>query len=538
MKKYPFNDVNKEKFQKVTICRKDNKIIDIVLGESLSVVGTYFKVDNIINDNIRIKEFNGVFGDEKCKMFAIKDLSISIDNNTIVVSSYTGMLVQYDGQSNPFVTDVEKLSDATLLVRRTERMKLINFSGETINKGWAVYQITPDSGQNVTVLKYPERHSKGKSTEIVNMKKGKSLGTFQEATYTSDMKHFKVRKDDILYNIMDFDGNLKFNWVMDIDDHVIASIDGNKDTALYFYVVRDIDDVVYNENFEEVINLTKEDVSLKISSASRVNHIVLMRKGAKEFNILDRNLKPMFDPWLDMIIYNYFSADAYLFLCHSKKGYAIMDGTTIKPVNGIPKYIEEIERLDNLTAGINLRYAIKIKDGKCKLFTYRNKNTNNFKLEFNSTEIKNVLTNGENTFVDTEDGLFVVIPSPQSQPDWYKKTWGFANLELIRCDNIFETYFTDEYVIERGGKFNIIKRNSEGMGRYFKTDIDNIYDIQNRFIIVERDGKFAYFDTTKFDLLSRDGITWWNDVEPAEELHPSGRWVFKVKDKQGNWIEA
>lgn len=530
MKVYPLNDTTLEKFQKVTIRRKGDEVIDIFIG-SMSVVATYFKEDHIDESAIKITTFDGTFDNQKCKIFAIKDNLITDAENTLLVSSYSGMLVQYGAFSNPFVTGAEKLTDTVVLAIREEKKKLIDFSGKNINKNWAVYQITSDKGKNVTILHYPYKHS----VEIVNIKKGKLIGEFQEAVYSSDMKHVKIRNNNDLYNIIDFDGNTKFEWSNDIDDHSITSMEWGKTLKTFFYLVHNEESVLYNEDFEKVMNLDKEGVVLKISSSAMSNHLVLTRNGGRRgYNILDENLKPMFEPWLDKIIYNYFSSTPYLFLCHSPKGYVIMNGESIKPIEGIPEYIESINRLDDLTAGYK-RYGLKIKSNECKILTYKPDSLNPAKYEFNSMNIRNILTDGKRTYIDTKQGMFAVFSI--KNPKWTKQNAEKKDsLELVKCNAAIDTYFSGEYVIVTNGKFNIIKENSEGMSSYFTGGgVDNMYDIQNRFIIVERGGKFAYFDTTRFDLFSRDGIIWWNDVEPAEETDEG--WIFRVKDDQGNWID-
>lgn len=497
----------------------------------MSVLTTYLVGETHMDlSAITIKTFNGIFNKEKCKVFIIEDKTI-ITYNTLIVSSITGMLVQYDGLPDIFVSGAEKISDAVFLVRSGDKIKLIDFSGNNLHSGWAANQVNfnPHGENQIATIHFPYGDN-GKSVGVIDIKNGKFLCYASQATFTIDLNHIKIKNKNNRWSIIDFQGNRKIEWAAHIDDLSLKS----QGSIVYCYIVTDRDDTLYDENFNEVINFTKENILFKVSNAAKSPHIVLFKNGLN--NILDKNLKPMFDPWLDRIIYDYFGQNGYgyLFICHSEKGYVIMDGTEIKPIEGIPEYIEDIKPLGELTTGKAIRYGLKIDDNVCKILSYTAESHNAYKFEFKDIRIKNILTNSDNIFIDTDKGIFGVLS--ETTPKLSRKQ--VRLLELVRCDKIFETYFVDEYVVERDGKFNIIKRNSEGIGKYFQDDIDNVYDIQNRFIIVERGKKFAYFDTTKFDLLSRNGVTWWDDIEPAEELHPSGRWVFRVKDNHGNWIEA
>lgn len=521
MKTYDINGTTKEKFQNVTLVKSEGKIIDIITADGDPVSKRYMLTDQ----HLVIKEYDAIYEGKDVKIF-----SVTLPTNeyfSIFVSSYGGNIVSFpkgkDGKKAAvFARWIQDVYNRKIFaLHSNDFVIIIDASGKMINQGWAsMYTNKYDNNRNLMILTYP----KESKTEAINLEKGISLGVFDCITITIDNNHLIV-SENMKEKLIDLDGKTKIKLSDDIGDESFKTIRDGKEITTYYYIVSKNGLKLYDSDFNETIDLSKNNLTIKkIKRPLGAAYLVVFDKSSTKVNILGTDLKPMFDTWLDDIVYDYFNGvKDHMFLCKSQKGYTIMNGDSLLPMEGFPEYIEGITPLYfSSVSGIEY-YGIRIGSGECKIFRCSPMIDGYYTFILKNLEIEDILVDDlSKIYISSGGKTAMLLPRGKF-------------MSIMECDGVMPTYSKNILIVTKNGKFNFMKSGKGCYPMYFKEYVDNLYDIECRFIIVNNDGKYAYFDTTKFDLFDSGEGIWWDDVEPAYE--ENDRLIFKVKDTDGKWIE-
>lgn len=528
MKIYKINEGESRKiisFDKISIEYEGNKITDVLLKDGKSVFDVCLTNNNA---SYYITEHYGNYKEEKHLILEIS-LRVGSVNNIILVSSYKGEILK-NQHNNPYFLSCAYPSELSTNFREKwknlkiielenlrGRSTLIDYGGNFILGKEEWFNDILYFSANIYIL------SNGQNRWLYDTEKYKYLtdAPFEKIVKCPDNKHAIVKRQ-YGYNIIDFDGNLIFK---EFYNNIEARKLSFKNNPIYYYIIYGTDTILLDESFKEVINFTKENITFNISTQAYSEHIVLINAQTK-FNILGSNLKPISDRWFDLIDYNTFKS-TLLFLVGLDGKYMIMDGQTIKPYEKCKIWVDDITPLTSISHFPLKYFAVKVKDGDC--FT--------LKISPYSVNIENHCEDIE------EDGNGTIYLRSKSENKIIKQ-WAKSGTFIFDGDALYDTYHKGTSIVKKNGKYNFIKANGDSdISYYFKDEewLDDVYCIDDRFVIIKRNDLYNYFDTSRFEetRLSMDSpypINWWKDAEPAEEKR-NGEWIFRVMNDENEWID-
>ena len=144
--------------------------------------------------------------------------------------------------------------------------------------------------------------SDGKNRWLFDIEDNKFVteSSFEEIEKCPDNKHAVVTRQ-YESNVIDFEGNFMFNdWYNQIKP---GELQYGEEPKVFYYVTYDTTTRLWNEDFKIVMDFDYENIQFKVVSKTYSEYIMLMKSqnGNLEFNILGKDLKPMFNTWLQYI---------------------------------------------------------------------------------------------------------------------------------------------------------------------------------------------------------------------------------------------
>ena len=529
MKIYKINEEESKKiisFDKISIEYDGNKITDVLLKDGKSIFDVCLTNKNA---SYYITEHYGNYKEEKHLILEIS-LTVGSVNNIVLVSSYTGEILK-NQHNNPYFLSCTYSSELSTnfgekwknlkiikLENLRDRSTLIDYGGNFILGKEEWFSNISYFSANMYIL------SDGQNRWLYDTEKYKYLtdASFEKIEKCPDDKHAIVKRQ-YGYNIIDFDGNLIFK---EFYNNIEAGKLSFENNSTYYYIIYDTDTILLDENFKEVINFTKENITFKVSTQAYYEHIVLINTQTK-FNILGSNLKPISDRWFDSIDYDTFKS-ALLFLVGLDGRYMIMDGQTMKPYEKCKIWVDDITPLESISHYPSKYFAVKVKDDNCFIL----KISSYFVSIGNRSHCEDIEEDENGTiYLRSKSGNRII------------KQWAKIGTFIFDGDALYNTYHEGTSIVKKNGKYNFIKANRDiEISYYFKDGewLDDVYCIDDRFVIIKRNNLYNYFDVSKFEetrllMASPYPVDWWKDAEPAEEKR-NGEWTFRVMNDENEWI--
>lgn len=444
------------------------------------------------------------------------------DLSTVMCFCQSGEIVYYDGiQEIQSTKEIDRRSYLTI-TRDKKKCNIFDIDGKQCLKEWGRYAdvFAPDLFWEEINNKQMFLNSKGEV--VLENASVDSLGPSLQTNYDEEflcVQRVDPKRNSYVRNLLTRNGKLLLpEWATkNIKGFSVDTKEGklcetskrttficsqfqnpNKVGKLFYKIYR------YDKKKNEAISVT-DDVITTIDRKYVANKdIVLAWNDNQKMNILSPD-GFVFDHFIDQVYIQHIGINleewqedfikSGLIVCEDEGKYNLVENFTKVPV--LEAFAENIVKHTNIFNKMWDLLLIKYIPNACDIASL-----SDLKPEFNAG-INDILTNEDD---------FIFFTVGENKYLYMRKD------RYVKCENCYNSYYgvcikrEDGYIFSYDGRFSSV--------------YDNVYDIDNLFPIVEKDGKYNYFDwakcTTCFD-------EWFDDVEPYTGENETGERGYNRK---------